>query len=192
MQPLLADDLAELVSLRIQAKGPMPWTPHSKEPFSYTYPPEARRWQSRGQNSCSPLSDMLWVPQIPNFLPKVLSYFQGLCWAFLQAHLLKCKAYHSWGSLQAQERPSVGSRWVEPGWASTGMHDHPGWHVCRHACHVGWSQMEREMGSWAGDHSPQAITFYTLRNLKILNSILAFQVVIKVYLPRQENRTKLT
>lgn len=52
--------------------------------------------------------------------------------------------------------------------------------------------MEREVGSWARDLSPQAINFYALRNLKILNSILVSQVVIKVYVTQYENRTKLT
>lgn len=52
--------------------------------------------------------------------------------------------------------------------------------------HVGWSQKGREVGSWAGDHSPQTINSYTLRNVKILNSILVFAKV------REQNKVDLT
>lgn len=105
-----------------------------------------------------PTSDKLRVPRIPEY---ARAYFQGPCWALLQAPSLNCKLFHYRASPWAPGQPSPGNGWVEPGWACTHMHAYPGCLRTDTQCNMGWGQMEGNVGAGLGTRCPQAVNFYT-------------------------------
>lgn len=128
-------------------QGPCPEPQAQRSPLAIPIP----QAQGAVKPSVLPTSEMPWRPGGPKY---ARVYFQGLCWALLQARPLSSKLFHH----QVSPGPKGSLLWgraAQPGRAGTRMRHYPGCLGTDVHGNVAWSQVERDVGAGLGTRSPK-------------------------------------